>query len=236
MVGREHEEFAAAQHPIWDRPIRLRSFRLSAVAPARRAEAREASEGWWARQDSNLQPDRYERPALTIELQAPPRGRPRGGSGRRRCAVRLQGRGEGCNGGGAGAAYAAAAPCEFQITEIRDAACIPLFCPTVQPAAGRGRVPRGCLLVSRNPLEFHAALLCMGLFLRLPFGRAGRRGRRRRHEAAASPPRRRRTPPPCATSRSRRPPACRTRPGSSAWGCRRSRRGGRPAWGPSAPH
>ena len=27
--------------------------------------------GWWARQDSNLQPDRYERPALTIELQAP---------------------------------------------------------------------------------------------------------------------------------------------------------------------
>jgi hypothetical protein len=28
-------------------------------------------EAWWARQDSNLQPDRYERPALTIELQAP---------------------------------------------------------------------------------------------------------------------------------------------------------------------
>ena len=27
---------------------------------------------WWARQDSNLQPDRYERPALTIELQARP--------------------------------------------------------------------------------------------------------------------------------------------------------------------
>src|SRR3954471_11217834 len=25
---------------------------------------------WWARQDSNLQPDRYERPALTIELRA----------------------------------------------------------------------------------------------------------------------------------------------------------------------
>ncbi|BAR59279.1 hypothetical protein NK6_6125 [Bradyrhizobium diazoefficiens] len=31
------------------------------MALARRAEAREASEGWWARQDSNLQPDRYER-------------------------------------------------------------------------------------------------------------------------------------------------------------------------------
>src|SRR3546814_15046777 len=27
--------------------------------------------GWWARQDSNPQPSRYERPALTIELQAP---------------------------------------------------------------------------------------------------------------------------------------------------------------------
>ncbi len=31
---------------------------------------------WWARQDSNLQPDRYERPALTIELQAPEAMRP----------------------------------------------------------------------------------------------------------------------------------------------------------------
>jgi hypothetical protein len=30
---------------------------------------------WWAGQDSNLQPDRYERSALTIELQAPPRCR-----------------------------------------------------------------------------------------------------------------------------------------------------------------
>ena len=30
---------------------------------------REASP-WWAGQDSNLQPDRYERPALTIELPA----------------------------------------------------------------------------------------------------------------------------------------------------------------------
>jgi hypothetical protein len=44
------------------------------------AFTRFASEGWWARQDSNLQPDRYERPALTIELQAPPR-RPREAAG-----------------------------------------------------------------------------------------------------------------------------------------------------------
>jgi hypothetical protein len=28
------------------------------------AFTRFASEGWWARQDSNLQPDRYERPAI----------------------------------------------------------------------------------------------------------------------------------------------------------------------------
>jgi hypothetical protein len=61
------------------------------VARACLAEAGEASEGWWARQDSNLQPDRYERPALTIELQAPPRsGRLKGG--RQRCRDRLQGR------------------------------------------------------------------------------------------------------------------------------------------------
>jgi hypothetical protein len=26
---------------------------------------------WWARQESNPQPSRYERPALTVELQAP---------------------------------------------------------------------------------------------------------------------------------------------------------------------
>ena len=26
---------------------------------------------WWAHQDSNLEPDRYERSALTIELWAP---------------------------------------------------------------------------------------------------------------------------------------------------------------------
>ena len=34
--------------------------------------------GWWAGQDSNLQPDRYERPALTIELPAQVWGAPPG--------------------------------------------------------------------------------------------------------------------------------------------------------------
>src|SRR6476620_12746141 len=45
---------------------------------------------WWACLDSNQEPDRYERPALTIELQAPPRAAARGG--RQRCRHRLQGR------------------------------------------------------------------------------------------------------------------------------------------------
>ena len=44
---------------------------------------------WWARQDSNLQPDRYERPALTIELQAPPRAI-RSRANRQRCQHPLQ--------------------------------------------------------------------------------------------------------------------------------------------------
>ena len=34
-------------------------------------EAPRNSGGWWARLDSNQEPDRYERPALTIELRAP---------------------------------------------------------------------------------------------------------------------------------------------------------------------
>ncbi len=54
------------------------------------AFSRFASEGWWACLDSNQEPDRYERPALTIELQAPPRAAAR--DGRQRCRHRLQGR------------------------------------------------------------------------------------------------------------------------------------------------
>ncbi len=38
--------------------------------------------GWWAREDSNLQPDRYERSALTIELRA------HSSQQKRRCATR----------------------------------------------------------------------------------------------------------------------------------------------------
>jgi hypothetical protein len=71
-----------------ERPVRLRfrfapatpDTRLRPSAPRGCATRSPRGEAWWARQDSNLQPDRYERPALTIELQAPPRsgrkGRP----------------------------------------------------------------------------------------------------------------------------------------------------------------
>ena len=79
----------------WGRSLgRSSRARKPAFAPmgfGAAAFTRFASEGWWARQDSNLQPDRYERPALTIELQAPPRSG-RGKRGRQRCWHRLQGR------------------------------------------------------------------------------------------------------------------------------------------------
>jgi hypothetical protein len=47
----------------WNNPEKVRGTHKPATAAR--------IEKWWARQDSNLQPDRYERPALTIELQAP---------------------------------------------------------------------------------------------------------------------------------------------------------------------
>jgi hypothetical protein len=42
---------------------------------------------WWARQDSNLQPDRYERSALTIELRALNQRRQPSINARGRCAI-----------------------------------------------------------------------------------------------------------------------------------------------------
>src|SRR5882724_1961845 len=57
-----------------------RTPRFAPQAPLGSATRSPKGEAWWARQDSNLQPDRYERPALTIELQAPPR-RPREAAG-----------------------------------------------------------------------------------------------------------------------------------------------------------
>ena len=58
------------------RPVFLWSYLWSAEARIGR-NGKILSKTWWARQDSNLQPDRYERSALTIELQARPRERPR---------------------------------------------------------------------------------------------------------------------------------------------------------------
>ena len=51
--------------------ILLRDFRHGKSCEARQREA-----GWWAREDSNLQPSGYEPLALTIELRARP-SRPR---------------------------------------------------------------------------------------------------------------------------------------------------------------
>ena len=75
-----------------------RTPRFALQSPHGCATRSPKGEAWWARQDSNLQPDRYERPALTIELQAPPR-RPRGTRGRQRCGHRLQRRLRSGNGG-----------------------------------------------------------------------------------------------------------------------------------------
>jgi hypothetical protein len=69
---------------------------------------------WWARQDSNLQPDRYERPALTIELQAP-------GADRPAVPDRLQGGWLVCNGGSAppGRANSTARACSARLAITR---------------------------------------------------------------------------------------------------------------------
>jgi hypothetical protein len=49
----------------------IRSYPRNKSGPLRLQRLfHEAGDGWWARQDSSLQPDRYERSALTIELQA----------------------------------------------------------------------------------------------------------------------------------------------------------------------
>ena len=211
----------------------LRSLRFSYVARACRAEAREASEGWWARQDSNLQPDRYERPALTIELQAPPRS---GSRNARPATVRGS-----FTGMGAGVqcwlsemerATARKAHARRRITKFGIIALCPRFARRVN-----GSFP--CL--SRrfsNPLLFLESSTVHGVVLRLfcleganlPPPMSYCLGA----EPAANPPRPRRTPPPCATSRSRPRPACRTRRASSASGCRRSRSAARSPSGPSA--
>ena len=48
----------------------VNSLRLACQAEARASACAGASEGWWARQDSNLGPTDYEPAALTAELRA----------------------------------------------------------------------------------------------------------------------------------------------------------------------
>jgi hypothetical protein len=59
-------EKIAMRDPMGERKAHVSGAASGAVIPLR------CRFHWWARQGSNLQPDRYERPALTIELQAPP--------------------------------------------------------------------------------------------------------------------------------------------------------------------
>ena len=52
--------------------LKLRRTRFALRASRGCATRSPQGEAWWACLDSNQEPDRYERPALTIELQAPP--------------------------------------------------------------------------------------------------------------------------------------------------------------------
>ena len=61
-------QIATAQQFTQPRKEAVNSARLNKI----QARPHHAVKKWWARQDSNPQPSRYERPALTIELQAPP--------------------------------------------------------------------------------------------------------------------------------------------------------------------
>ena len=166
---------------------------------------------WWACLDSNQEPDRYERPALTIELQAPPRAAARGG--RQRCRHRLQGRPRSGN-------------------HWRQ--CFNPSLPGLPPSlsfGGRARLRPGEALAETGPGNpsskkdsYEAGWMpgsspgteCVTGF-------------------CLNPPKRPRTPPPCAISRSRRRRACRIPRASSVSGCRRLRRAGPPVLDPSAP-
>ena len=68
-------------------PLKLRRTRYTLRSPRGCATRSPQGEAWWACLDSNQEPDRYERPALTIELQAPPECRR---CGRQRCRHPLQ--------------------------------------------------------------------------------------------------------------------------------------------------
>jgi hypothetical protein len=73
--GHHHpDHLRGAADAIGSRPASKVGLVVSLVA-AKSQEGRAAAnpcKHWWACLDSNQEPDRYERPALTIELQAPP--------------------------------------------------------------------------------------------------------------------------------------------------------------------
>ena len=62
--------FAAHRDADAIAPAALSAQVADAIGVTFQAKAKGRRRAWWAGQDSNLQPDRYERPALTIELPA----------------------------------------------------------------------------------------------------------------------------------------------------------------------
>ena len=66
LVGRIDED-----HDGWPDEAEFSSILgLTGAVGSHGSSPVQAGQGWWARQDSNLQPDRYERSALTVELRA----------------------------------------------------------------------------------------------------------------------------------------------------------------------
>jgi hypothetical protein len=160
---------------------------------------------WWARQDSNLQPDRYERPALTIELQAPPACR---GRGRQRCGHPLQ-----CGWRSGNAAILCR---HFDVDEpFRGVQSANLRCALAHLRSGHSYHP-GMTMNDVELLPEPSIPTVSTAFW-------------------PSLPRRPRTRPPCAIFRFRRRSTCRIRPASSALGFRRFRPAARPPWGLSRP-
>ena len=72
-IGSGREKVSAETEPEPQKPAKLRA---SWPSPGNLAVRKNA---WWARQDSNLQPDRYDRSALAVEPRARSRGARRQG-------------------------------------------------------------------------------------------------------------------------------------------------------------
>jgi hypothetical protein len=70
MARRFRHETIKDRLPVPTRVTKLGCDRLEGAFRQPPGNFPKRGTAWWAREDSNLQPDRYERPALTIELRA----------------------------------------------------------------------------------------------------------------------------------------------------------------------